>query len=70
MKKGFARSKSLFLILIFAFSLCVPAGASVPVLRSSRYLSSYDGVVTRAGGGGILKFLSPSSEPALLINSV
>lgn len=51
MKKGFARSKSLFLILIFAFSLCVPAGASVPVLRSSRYLSSYDGVVTRAGGG-------------------
>lgn len=53
MKKVFSKSMSLFLIFLFTFSLCIPASASVPVLRSSKYLSSYDGVVTREGGGTI-----------------
>lgn len=53
MKKVFSKSMSLFLILLFTFSLCIPASASVPILRSSKYLSSYDGVVTREGGGTI-----------------
>jgi len=53
LKKVVSRSMSLFLILLFTFSLCVPASASVPILRSSRYLNSYDGIVTREGGGTI-----------------
>jgi len=53
LKKVVSRSMSLFLILLFTFNLCVPASASVPILRSSRFLNSYDGIVTREGGGTI-----------------
>ncbi|MET0016539.1 hypothetical protein [Oscillibacter sp.] len=53
MRKLYSKDLSLLLVLLFTFSLCVPASASVPVLRSNRYLNSYDGIVTREGGGTI-----------------
>jgi len=53
LKKAVSKSMSLFLILLFTFSLCIPVSACVPILRFSKYLSSYDGVVTREGGGTI-----------------
>lgn len=53
MRKFFSRGLSLFVVLIFAFSLCVPAAAESPTPYASDYLNQYDGIVTREGGGTI-----------------
>lgn len=55
MRKIFSRGLCLFVVSIFAFSLCVPAAAAaeVPTPYASDYLSQYDGIVTSEGGGTI-----------------
>lgn len=51
MKKFLSHSLAVFLLLIFSFSLCVPAGASV---YASEFLNRYGGSVTPQGGGKIV----------------
>lgn len=53
MRKFFSRGLSLLVVLMFAFSLYVPAAAESPIPYASEYLSQYDGIVTREGGGTI-----------------
>lgn len=53
MRKFFSRGLCLLVVLMFAFSLCVPAAAGSPIPYASDYLSQYDGIVTREGGGTI-----------------
>ena len=53
MKKVCSKGLSLFVVLVFALSLCVPAAAAAPMPYASDYLSKYDGIVTREGGGTI-----------------
>lgn len=50
MKKFLSHSLAAFLLLIFSFSLCVPAGASV---YASEFLNRYGGYITPQGGGEI-----------------
>lgn len=52
MKKFFSRGLSLFVVLIFALNLCVPASAT-PIPYASDYLNQYDGTVAAEGGGTI-----------------
>lgn len=66
MKKAIARSMSLFLTLVFAFSLCVSASAvERPVPYASDYIISYN-VTCNAKGNGVIKVSFSIGAPRIV----